>query len=186
MFGTTSKTLLRAGFALAVFCSWAPGVSIGQTVCAAAQQCFAAATVSPTSVVAGTTSTQMNLVTNGTIDLGNVTPCEKNCGAQQFGIKPNVGISNYKIIDQTAQELVFTMDIPSTAQPGIWTLFVNDASGREVVALNVQITAPTGCGTCPPGTSCTNGQCVSGACVECKKKGGICAEQNGQPICILR
>jgi hypothetical protein len=130
----------------------------------------------------------MRLITNGTIDLGNVTSCEKNCGAQQFGIKPNVSISNYKIIDQTAQELVFTMDIPSSAQPGIWTLFVNDASGHEVVALNVQMTAPppTGVRNLPPGTGCINGQCVSGACVECKKKGGICAEQNGQPICILR
>jgi hypothetical protein len=179
MFRTTSRTLLRAGFVLAVFCSWPPGASIGQTVqtVCTAPQCFAAASVSPTSVAAGTTAAQLNLVTNGTIDLGNVTSCEKNCGAQQFGIKPNVGISNYKIIDQTAQELVFTMDIPSSAQPGIWTLFVNDASGHEVVALNLKITqSVSGGGLCEVPQNCRT-QC-------CGKPGAqLCCSENTR--CIL-
>jgi hypothetical protein len=146
MFETTSKTLLRVGFALAVFCSWPPGVSIGQTVCAAAS-------VSPFSVAAGTSPT-MTLITNGTIDLGNVT-------TQQFGIKPNLGISNIKIIAQFAQELQFSMDIPSSATPGLWTLFVNDASGHEVVALDVDITPSKG--TPPP--KCTPENCPGGKCV---------------------
>jgi hypothetical protein len=156
---TTSKTLLRVGFALAVFCSWPPGVSIGQTVCAAAS-------VSPISVAAGMSPT-MTLITNGTIDLGNVTAASggQTNGANQFGIKPNLGISNIKIIAQFAQELQFSMDIPSSATPGLWTLFVNDASGHEVVALDVDITpSKTPPQKCTP-ENCPGGRCVGNLCI---------------------
>ena len=169
MFRTTSRTLLRAGFALAVLCSWPLGASIAQTVCAAAS-------VSPASVAAGTSPT-MTVTTNGTIDLGNVT-------TQQFGIKPNLGITNIKILGQTAQDLRFSTDIASSATPGTRTLFVNDASGHEVVALNLEITpsAPPCGGPCPNGLVCVTGlgcvepcnnkscppdrgSCVNGRCV---------------------
>jgi hypothetical protein len=170
MFRTTSKTLLRAGFALVVFCSWLPGASIGQTVCAAAS-------VSPTSVAAGT-SPSVTVITNGTIDLGNVT-------TQQFGIRPTVDISDYKIIAQSAQGLQFSMDLASSATTGPRTLFVNDASGHEVVALDIDITpARTPPPVCKPpctlGTVCTSAGCQ---CTQlCVESGGIC---HGT-ICIPR
>jgi hypothetical protein len=161
-----AKTLLRAGFALAVFCSWPPGVSICQTVCPAAS-------VSPNSVAAGVSPT-MTLSTNGTIDLGNVT-------TQQFWMKPTVGTSNYKIIAQSAQELRFSMDIASSATPDLRTLFVNDASGHEV-ALDVNITSPVPKCTshCKPGDVCTSGVCTCSQLI-CPRIGGICKGDN----CIL-
>jgi hypothetical protein len=154
MFRTTSRTLLRAGFALAVFCSWPPGASIGQTVCPAA-------TISPPSATAGT-SPQLTLNTNGTIDLGNLT-------TKQFGIKPDFGITITQVTRQVPQTLVFTMAIPETAQEGTWTFFVNDASGHEVVALDFGIN-PFISGKCnPPDATCPCHQagfiCVKGCCV---------------------
>jgi hypothetical protein len=168
MFRTTSKILLRAGFALAVFCSWPPGVSIGQTVCAAAS-------VSPASVAAGT-SPSMTLITNGTIDLGNVT-------TQQFGIRPTEGISDYKITAQSAQGLQFSMDIVSSATTGPRTLFVNDASGHEVVALDVNITpsSPVCIPACQIGTSCTSGGCRCNPLV-CTQIDGRCVGDRCIPL----
>lgn len=143
---------------MAVFCSWPPRASFAQTVCAAAS-------VKPSSVAAGTSAT-MTVVTNGTIDLGNVT-------TKQFGVRPSAFACNYKIINQIPQSLVFSMDVASTAEPGVWTLFVNDASGHEVVALNLTITSsvkpPPKCNapsaTCPchlKGEICVEGCCISG------------------------
>jgi hypothetical protein len=175
MFRTTSRTLLRAVFALAVLCSWPPGASIGQTVCAAAA-------LSTTSVAAGTTSPPITLITNGTVDLGNVTP---GSGANQFGIKPNLGIT-FKVLGETAQYLRFSMDIPPSATPGTWTLFVNDASNHEVVALNVVITPfvpqPGQCNPpCQGGLECLSGRCVA-ACnnTNCPPEIGSC--QNGKCV----
>ncbi len=162
---TTCSILLRAAFGLAVILGWAPSASIGQTVCPAAS-------VSPTTAAAGTSPT-LTVTTNGTVDLGNVT-------TKQFGIKPSAFASNYKIISQFAQELTFSMDIARSAQPGLWTLFVNDASGHEVVALNFNITAaaPPPPRTCNPPCAatlvCSNGECVEPGCLECARRGLGC------------
>jgi hypothetical protein len=187
MFRTTSRTLLGASFALAVFCSWPLGASIGQTVCPAASlaltptsasQVCPATSGTPPTVVAGTSAT-LTLCTNGTIDLGNVT-------TQQFGIRPSAFASNYKIIQQFATELIFSVDIASSAEEGRWTFFVNDASGHEVVALDVFINpAPTGglCTNCLPG----RGQCCGKpgqAHVCCNLETERCEEVIGKCISI--
>jgi hypothetical protein len=131
MFGITSSTLLRASFALAVFCSWQPGASIGQTVpvspaATAAKTDGAVEPVCP--AVSGTTpptvnpgqSARLTICTNGTVDLGNLT-------IGQFGIRPSAFASNYKILNQYATAMLFDVDIASSAKPGRWTVFVNDA-----------------------------------------------------------
>jgi hypothetical protein len=171
MFGITPRTLLRAGFALAVFCSWPPGASIGQTVSPAATvaltpnsatQVCPAVSGSPPSVTAGQPAT-LTLCTNGTIDLSLVT------NPAQIGVRPKGFISNIKIIDSFPQKLIFTTDVAPSAEAGLWTLFVNDTSGHEVIALNFFITsAPPPPGECPPAhakcpPACPKGQiCLPG------------------------
>jgi hypothetical protein len=180
MFGITSRTLLRAGFALAVFCSWPPGASIGQTVSPAATvaltpdsatQVCPAVSGSPPSVTAGQPAT-LTFCTNGTIDLSLVT------NPAQIGVRPKGFISNIKIIDAFPQKLIFTTDVAPSAEAGLWTLFVNDTSGHEVIALNFFITAPSGgcnLSNCPPPKVCSaDGQCVVPGCVNCQKLGRRC------------
>src|SRR5271169_168506 len=164
MFGITSRTLLRAGFALAIFCSWQPGASIGQTVpvspaATVAKTDGAAEPVCP--AVSGTTpptvnpgqSARLTICTNGTVDLGNLT-------IGQFGIRPSAFASNYKILNQFATAMLFDVDIASSAKPGRWTVFVNDASGREALALDIFI-ASTLPPPPPPPTVCTATTCPS-------------------------
>jgi hypothetical protein len=180
MFRTTSKTLLRAGFALAVFCSWPLGASIGQTVSpaatvaltpASATQVCPAVSGSPPLVTAGQPAT-LTLCTNGTIDLSLVT------NPAQIGVRPKGFISNIKIIDAFPQKLIFTTDVAPSAEAGLWTLFVNDTSGHEVIALNFFITAPSGgcnLGNCPSPKVCSaDGQCVVPGCLNCQKLGRKC------------
>ena len=173
MFGTDSRTLLRACFALAVFCSWPPGTSIGQTACPAATaaltldsatQVCPAVSGNPPSVTAGQQNATLTLCTNGTIDLSLVT------NPAQIGVRPKGFISNIKIIDSFPQKLIFQTDVAPSAEAGLWTLFVNDTSGHEVIALNFFITSVSPPpGECPPGhakctTSCPKGQvCLPGS-----------------------
>ena len=116
MFRTIITTLFRATFVFGIFCSWPLGSSIGQTL-------GAAVSVTPDVVAAGTSPT-MTLFANGTIDLSIVTPA-------QLGLRPDSGISNFKIIQQFAQTLIFSVDIASSATPGVRTLFVNDQAATR-------------------------------------------------------
>src|SRR5271163_2138256 len=187
MFGITSRTLLRAGFALAIFCSWQPGASIGQTVpvspaATVAKTDGAAEPVCP--AVSGTTpptvnpgqSARLTICTNGTVDLGNLT-------IGQFGIRPSAFASNYKILNQFATAMLFDVDIASSAKPGRWTVFVNDASGREALALDIFIasTLPTGGCTpaCLPTQVCTDERCVPRPPV-CNPE--LCNEKHGKCV----
>ena len=174
MFRTISKTLLRAGFALTVFCSWPPGASIGQTVpvCPAATValtpnavepvCPAVSGTTPPTVTAGQKVT-LTLCTNGAVDLGNLT-------TGQFGIKPSQFASNYQILNQFATAMVFSVDIASSAKTGRWTVFANDSSGHEAIALDIFINPATSPppGECPPAhakcpPACPKGQiCLPG------------------------
>lgn len=174
MFGTTFRTLLRASFALAVFCSWPPGASIGQTV-----PVYPAATVALTDgavepvcpAVSGTTppivnpgqSARLTICTNGTVDLGNLT-------VGQFGIRPSAFASDYKIQSQFATAMVFDVNVAASAQPGRWTVFVNDANGREALALDIFIasTEPPP----PPQMVCTPTSCPRPAVQQCCSQGG--------------
>jgi hypothetical protein len=174
MFGITSRTLLRAGFVLAIFCSWPPGASIGQTVPvppaatvasnppgSVQPVCPAVSGTTPPTVTAGQPAT-LTLCTNGTVDLGDLK-------TGQFGIRPSAFASNYKILNQFATAMIFSVDIASSAEPGRWTVFVNDASGHEAIALDIFITSAGGSGNlcppneqkcpsrCPPGTACLPG-----------------------------
>jgi hypothetical protein len=195
MFGITSSTLLRASFALAVFCSWQPGASIGQTV-----PVSPAATVAKTDgavepvcpAVSGTTpptvnpgqSARLTICTNGTVDLGNLT-------IGQFGIRPSAFASNYKILNQYATAMLFDVDIASSAKPGRWTVFVNDASGREALALDIFIasTLPP-----PPPKVCTATTCpdpedqccfIAGQHpVCCSRLTEKCGVENGLTTCV--
>lgn len=161
MLRAISKALLRAAFALAIVFSWSPASSIGQTLCAVVS-------ATPNSFSAGT-SPAVTLNTNGTIDLSIVT-------SAQLGMRPNTGISNIKITQQSAQTLTFSADIASSATPGVRTLFVNDPNGHEVVALDVTIKAfvppppppPVCTPPCDPETQvCEAGRCVARAPPTC-------------------
>jgi hypothetical protein len=186
MFGITSRTLLRAGFALAIFCSWPPGASIGQQTVQVSPAATVALTpdsvepvcpsgTSPPTVNAGQPAT-LTLCTNGTVDLGNLT-------TGQFGIRPSAFASNYKILNQFATAMIFSVDIASSAKPGRWTVFVNDSSGHEAIALDVFITAspPTGGCTpaCLPTQVCTDGRCVPRPPV-CNQE--LCNEKHGKCV----
>ena len=169
MFRTTSRTLLRAGFALAVFCSWPPGASIGQTVPvppaatvadnppgSVQPVCPALSGTTPPSVTAGQQAT-LTICTNGTVDLGDLK-------TGQFGIRPSAFASNYKILNQFATAMIFSVDIASSAEPGRWTVFVNDASGHEAIALDIFINSAT-----PP------------LCTNCVEPFGFCCGLEGKP-----
>src|SRR5208283_5797005 len=95
----------------------------------------------------------------------------------QFGIRPSAFASNYKILNQFATAMVFDVDIASSAKPGRWTVFVNDASGREALALDIFIasTLPP-----PPPTGCTATTCPNPGAQQC------CIIAGQKPVCCSR
>jgi hypothetical protein len=133
----------------------------------------------PPTVNAGQ-SARLTICTNGTVDLGNLT-------IGQFGIRPSAFASNYKILNQFATAMLFDVDIAPSAKTGRWTLFVNDASGREALALDIFIAGFTP----PPPAVCTATTCsdvqkcciIAGQRPFCCPLTDICGVENGLSTC---
>ena len=111
--------------------------------------------VSPASVDAGATATLV-IAANGTVDLSGVA-------GSQIGVRPNNGIANIKILSQSAQRLTLSLDVAETAAQSVRTLFIDNAQGAEIVALDLQVAVPGNVCVphCRAPAQCENNVCVS-------------------------
>jgi hypothetical protein len=111
--------------------------------------------VSPASVDAGATATLV-IAANGTVDLSGVTE-------SQIGVRPDNGIANIKILSQSAQRLTLSLDVAESAAKGVRTLFIDNAQGAEIVALDLQVAVPGNVCVphCRAPAQCEDNVCVS-------------------------
>jgi hypothetical protein len=110
--------------------------------------------VSPASVDAGTTATLV-IAANGTVDLSGIE-------GSQIGVRPGNGIANIKILSQSAQRITLSLDVAENAAKGVRTLFINNAQGTDIVALDLQVAVPGN--VCLP-HCVAPAQCESNVCV---------------------
>ncbi len=110
--------------------------------------------VSPASVDAGATATLV-IAANGTVDLSGVA-------GSQIGVRPDNEIANIKILSQSAQRLILSLDVAESAAKGVRTLFVDNAQGAEIVALDLQVAVPGNVCVphCRAPAHCENNECV--------------------------
>ena len=111
--------------------------------------------VSPASVDAGATATLL-IAANGTVDLSGVAE-------SQIGVRPDNGIANIKILSQSAQRLTISLDVAESAAKGVRMLFIDNAQGGEIVALDLQVAVPGNVCVphCRAPAQCENNVCVS-------------------------
>jgi hypothetical protein len=139
-------------------------------------------TVSPTSVDAGATA-RLVIAAHGTVDLSGIA-------ASQIGVKPDDGIANIKILSQSAQQLTLSLDVAETVAQGVRTLFIDNAQGAEIVALDLQVAVPAGLCVphCVPPAQCENNACVSPPCdgVSCGAGNKCCGDtpEVGEHVCV--
>ena len=110
--------------------------------------------VSPASVDAGATATLV-IAANGTVDLSGVA-------GSQIGVRPDNEIANIKILSQSAQRLILSLDVAESAAKGVRTLFIDNAQGAEIVALDLQVAVPGNVCVphCRAPAHCENNECV--------------------------
>jgi len=114
---------------------------------------LAQVTASPSVVDTGKTNT-VDISVPGSFDLSQVD-------LSHVGIRPNQGVSNVRIDSATAQHMSLSFDLSSDAATGTRTLFVNNSSGSNVIALDILL--KLGSNICQP--ACTSpAQCVNNVC----------------------
>jgi hypothetical protein len=124
-----------------------------------------AVTVSPASVDAGATATLV-ITANGTVDLSGVA-------ASQIGVRPGDGIANITILSQSAQQLTVSLDVAKSVATGVRTLFIDNAQGAEIVALDLQVVGV-------PVNACAKAHCGEGkkCCPDIDGAGFTCIPKN--------
>lgn len=111
-------------------------------------------TISPNIVDTGKTNT-VDLSVPGFFDLSQVD-------LSHIGMRPNQGVSNVRINNATAQHMSLSFDLSPDTATGTRTLFVNNSSGANVIALDLVV--KIGSDICRP--ACTSpARCVNNACV---------------------
>ncbi len=81
----------------------------------------------------------------------------------QIGVRPGDGVANIKILSQSAQRLTLSLDVGESAAKGVRTLFIDNAQGAEIVALDLQVAVPGNVCVphCVAPAQCENNVCVS-------------------------
>jgi hypothetical protein len=111
--------------------------------------------VTPKIVDAGATAT-LTITAPGTFDLSVVK-------ASQIGVRPDDGVSNLKILEQSAQQLKLSLDLAETAQGSVRTLFIKNDAGATVIALDLTVNVPGSICIphCDSPNICSNNTCTS-------------------------
>ena len=110
--------------------------------------------VTPNVVEIGT-SPRVTITASGFFDLSEVGP-------SQIGIRPSEGVSDIRIINQTAQRLSLSFGLAEDTPVGTRTLFIKNNSGVTVVALDLNFKlGPSICRPpCEAPSRCSNNVCV--------------------------